>query len=102
MQKMKELEVQLEDLQFENQKYIQKICDIEQQNKYEAEKIKQEEQDIIKEKDRMIKQLKGQRDCMFAEIQSLRNDVRGQQINKVSIISTELKDAYDNEMGIDD
>ena len=38
---------------------------------------------------------------MFAEIQNLKSDTRSPYANKVSMISNELKDAYDNQMATD-
>ena len=68
LQKFRDLEVQLDDSQFENQKYIQKINELEQQNKSDIKLTQEENITQMREKDRTIKQLKGQRDCMFAEI----------------------------------
>jgi len=41
---------------------------MEQETKDRIETIRQEKDDALKEKNIQIKQLKGQRDCMYSEI----------------------------------
>jgi len=41
---------------------------MEQETKDRIETIRQEKEDALKEKNIQIKQLKGQRDCMYSEI----------------------------------
>lgn len=74
-QKNKELETQIVDLKFEIQKYIQKINDLEAQNSKQSEDFQDQFTSQLKEKDKVIKNLKSQRDCIHAEIQALKQQI---------------------------
>lgn len=66
--KLVQLQNEISDLQLINQRQVQKIHDMEIETRERVETIKQEKEDALREKNIQIKQLKGQRDCMYNEI----------------------------------
>lgn len=71
-QKVLNLENTLSDLQFENQKYVQKVHDMKEKFDEDLERVRQETNDQLQAKDKQLKQLKTQRECMFKEISQLK------------------------------
>lgn len=70
--KLVQLQNEISDLQLINQRQVQKIHDMDIETRDRIEAIKQEKEDALREKNIQIKQLKGQRDCMYSEIQQFK------------------------------
>ena len=64
-----QLQNEISDIQLINQRQVQKIHALDVENKEKVETLKREKEDALREKNIQIKQLKGQRDCMYNEIQ---------------------------------
>lgn len=93
--KMQDLETKVVDLEFSNQKLIQKIHDLEQQHKEEIDEVRASHGDALKVKDRSLKEMRAQRDCLHQELQEMKGGMAHQRMRSPnpqgSIMSPPIK-----------
>ena len=77
---MQDLETKVVDLEFSNQKLIQKIHDLEQEHKEEIGEVRASHGDALKIKDRSLKEMRAQRDCLHQELQEMKGMAQQQRM----------------------